>query len=990
MTGRDDKAVASTPPLQEAWAILVRITGAIAGATGLTFGVGFVLVNLSLLKHGVYEGALVRERYVAAGISYLTVLAGAVLIAWAAYWLVDRLPKRWPRPVRILAVVALTPVMDYLLALLVWLGGRVPPKLGSEAEVDYLLDMAGWWLEGLRFFNVALLIWALAAGWLGLFLLYADRIRWAQEFLFRKAPLPTPPPQPPEPPTGPPQPPGPSQPATPQTSAPDQTTGKPEDATPQVLGRAQSPAYLTALGIVFFALLLTYGQYVYDTLPAALGGGLPVVVQFTGSEDKMAILAGMGVPLENPTITGQLELIGQTGGRYIVFVRQSEWERSPTDETRLVSHSTVLAFDKELVQGVRYYPSEYYLTDTFAAVKRIQEGDDLYDRGFYDAAIEKYEQAIDRRPDYEPAYFHRGQAYLSKARIAWHDEKVETARSEAAQAAADFERARDLNPGEADHWYYLAQAQALASQGKSAVESLSEAVNREPAYRDQALNEPLFEELKAQVDLDFGFESILFDSLTEAARAYAAEGQDRYAAAQEVEDVQVRREILIQATLAYSRAITLTPATDLPLEQAGYRAALAAIYQDRGLPDPAVIQLEQAVDTAPDNEGYRLRLARAYADQGRWDDAKDMYDEVLRLNEENASAWLGKGEILLQQAEHRKAAVAFQRASELAPGEVTAWYGLGVARLAFNPAEAEAPLRQAVTLDPTYTANIRQALRQAELETDVSEQLEAVLRAADEVVQGDAALETGDLAQAIDHYETATEADPDNIVYLVKLGDAYRKQGDEGAVEAYAQAAEIYRRLIDKVKDEPSYHFRLATVYAAQGEDADALIAYNTAISLDPDVAAYYAARARLYVRLGRTGDAIAEYDTAIRLDPNMAAYYAARAPLHVRLDRAGDAIADYEQAISLEPSNHLYHGQLGQLYYEGTLYDEAIAALTTATDLNPKYALGFYYLGLVHLTVGDADAARIAFATCTEVTQDEIQNRQCQEQLIPLATPTP
>lgn len=972
MTDQSEERVASLSSFQEVWAVLVRVAGALAGATGLTFGVGFVLINLSLLKHGVYEGALVRERYVAAGISFLAALTGAVLIARAAYWLADRLPSRWPRALRILVAVVLTPALDYLLALLVWAGGRVSPELNGEMGVERLITLATWWLEGLRFFNVTLLIWAIAAGGVGLFLLYADRIQWAREALFRKALLPSPPSQPSEP-----------------SAAQPQAVGEAEEISIQIMSRAQSPAYLAALGIAFFILLLTYGQYVYETLPAALGGGLPVIIQFTGSEEQMTILAGMGIPLENPTTTDQIQLIGQTATRYIVRIRQTESERSPVSgKIRSVSRSTILALEKSLVQGIRYYPSEYYLSNTFAAIKHVQQGNSLYEQGFYDPAIEEYAAAIDRQPTYSPAYFYRGRAYLSKARIPWDQGDLETARREATKAVDDFELACELSPGEAEYWYFLALAQAMAGKPRAALENLSRSFERAPSYRDQAQEEPLLFPLRARADLDFGFEILVFGSEAEAARIYAAQGQDRYALSREARQMQARQSALEQASLAYSWAITLT--ADLPLEQAAYRVALANIRQDQGRSDLAMIELEQAVESAPQNEGYRLRLAQVYTSQGRWSDALAQYEAVLEQNPQNVTALLGKGEALLQQGGYRPAANAFQQASEVAPDEAAAWYGLGLARLAFAPGGAEAPLRQAVSLNPTLAITIASALRQAQVAADAQERLDAILQAAEEAAQGDTALEEGDLAQAAEHYKAAVETDPENATYLLKLGDVYRRQGDEGLVEAYAQAAEIYRRLIEQAGGEPSYYFRLATAYAAQGADSDALVAYNTAISLDPNMAAYYVARAAIYIRMGRTSDALSDYDTAIRLDSAVAAYYAGRATLYVQLNRTEEAIGDYERAVGLEPGNYLYRGQLGQLYYQMSAYEQAIAALTTATSLNPAYTLGYFYLGQTYLALGDTDAARVAFGTCVEVAQEEGRRHQCQEQLTPLVTPTP
>jgi tetratricopeptide (TPR) repeat protein len=914
MAARGEKAGAPTPSLQEILTMLVSIAGRVAGAAGLTFGIGFVVVNLSLLKHGVFEGALVRERYVAAGISYMVLLAGVTIIALTARSAAERLARPRRLYIRSAVTVVLAAVMNGLLAVVVW-------------------EFKG--LSG------PLFIWSLASGCLALIFLYANPLRWERWLrdhnFFRKAPLTSSSDQP--------------QPDAVQAKAAAQTTAEPEDPITLFKRRTKSPAGLTSLGILFFLLLVTYGRYVYDKLPAALGGGLPVVVQFTGDEASMAILADMGMPLKNPSTSGQFEFIGQTEERYFIFVRQTNWEESlTTGKTRVVSRRTVLAFNKELVQGIRYYPSEYYLTDDFAAVDHVQKGDALFAQEFYNGAIEEYDRALNRQPDYHPALFKRGRAYLIEAR-----NTPDKRDYFAGLAVDDLDRAKGLNPSEASYWYHLARAQMLAGQHQTAIETLMGAVERDLSFGKLAKDEVLFEALKVREDLGFDFEEIVFGGLIEAARAYADQGQARYTQALEEDDEQARHEALTEAALAYIRAISLTVTIDRPLERASYQFALAGVYQEQAKPDLALTELEQAVEAAPDNESYRLRLATAYADQGSWARAEEEYNEVLGRNDQNVNAWLGKGEALRQQGEYQEAADAFQQASILAPENVDAWYGLGVARLAFAPAEAEAPFRRAVTLDQTYAALISGILQQAELETEARERLEAVLQAAELSMQGDAALEAGELTQAVEAYRLAVETDPVNIAYQIKLGDAYQKQGDAGAAEAYAQAATIYRQLIEQVPQEASYHFRLATAYAAQGEDADALNEYNAAVSLDPDVAAYYADRALLFDRLGRPGD----------------------------------AIDDLRQAIDLDGTNHLYHFRLGRIHYEQAQYKDAIDALTTATTLNPEYGLGFYYLGLARLEAGNTDAARAAFVTCTEVTA-EIQRSRCEDQVIQLTTPTP
>src|SRR3972149_6646208 len=48
----------------------VQLFAALAGATGLFYAIGFVIVNTSLLQLGVYETALISVGYVAPGIAF--------------------------------------------------------------------------------------------------------------------------------------------------------------------------------------------------------------------------------------------------------------------------------------------------------------------------------------------------------------------------------------------------------------------------------------------------------------------------------------------------------------------------------------------------------------------------------------------------------------------------------------------------------------------------------------------------------------------------------------------------------------------------------------------------------------------------------------------------------------------------------------------------------------------------------------------------------
>ena len=68
--------------------------GALAGAAALFYATGFLVVNIRLLSLGAYEGAILRERYVAAGTAFiLTLTIVALTTIFVAVWIESGLEK---------------------------------------------------------------------------------------------------------------------------------------------------------------------------------------------------------------------------------------------------------------------------------------------------------------------------------------------------------------------------------------------------------------------------------------------------------------------------------------------------------------------------------------------------------------------------------------------------------------------------------------------------------------------------------------------------------------------------------------------------------------------------------------------------------------------------------------------------------------------------------------------------------------------------------
>jgi len=83
-----------------------------------------------------------------------------------------------------------------------------------------------------------------------------------------------------------------------------------------------------------------------------------------------------------------------------------------------------------------------------------------------------------------------------------------------------------------------------------------------------------------------------------------------------------------------------------------------------------------------------------------------------------------------------------------------------------------------------------------------------------------------------------------------------------------AEARQEYLTLLKVASNDPDNWAGLASVYAREGKNADALRALDTAVQLDPKRADLHAARARALRALGRRSEARAEFRQALILDP--------------------------------------------------------------------------------------------------------------------------
>jgi len=238
------------------------------------------------------------------------------------------------------------------------------------------------------------------------------------------------------------------------------------------------------------------------------------------------------------------------------------------------------------------------------------------------------------------------------------------------------------------------------------------------------------------------------------------------------------------------------------------------------------------------------------------------------------------------------------------------------------------------------------------------------------------------------------------------LGAMLVNQADfDGAVAAYSQRLEANPNSGDA-------HRQLGEIYFLQGRDEQALAEFLAAAWLDPRDAKAFAAAGQVQARLLKYADAVVALDRALALDPGLReARYAlgtslmrlgktaeakqaletfqqqqadaeGAGQLAFRLDvlrrdgaknlQAGafdQAIASYAEALELEPDSARSRRDLGLALLRAKRSQEAIEQLEVAQRLEAT-AEGFAYLADAYSAAGDRDAASRQRALAQQLVQ--------------------
>ena len=411
----------------------------------------------------------------------------------------------------------------------------------------------------------------------------------------------------------------------------------------------------------------------------------------------------------------------------------------------------------------------------------------------------------------------------------------------------------------------------------------------------------------------------------------------RPASAQEV--TQVLRRVdqqRISGTLVYSLPDTVPTKVSSKTTQAMQNAYV--LYSQRRL-EEATSAYDRALKDDDQNasawQGRGLMLAL----RGKHRDALQSFEQALKIDSRLVTALNGKGSALNYLRRYQEALDTFERALSLEPDNASAWDGKGTAQNALGQHEQAL---KSYDLALHYNPSLALAWNNKALVLRQLRRYQQALTASEEAAthernnatywntKGLVLYDMGRLSEANKAFYEATRLNPNFAPAWYGIGNIlYTQRTFSGARDAFNRAVKLDPKFV-RAWD------RLGNVYSDMGDYSKAVDAYNEAIRVDGRYAPSYNGKANAWLKLGRYDLALDAYERAVKLNPNIALAWNGLGNAHYHAQNYQAALNDYNQALKLNPgmpsawyNKSLVLKQLG-------MREEALQAAEEAVRLAP------------------------------------------------------
>ena len=278
---------------------------------------------------------------------------------------------------------------------------------------------------------------------------------------------------------------------------------------------------------------------------------------------------------------------------------------------------------------------------------------------------------------------------------------------------------------------------------------------------------------------------------------------------------------------------------------------LGYLYQRDNRPEQAARQLRQYLEMQPDYAPARLRLAQVYLELNRPEKAEPHLQAVRDEAGLRGAALFELGRLALQGQAYDRAIEWLQEALDEAPGAGRIHYLMAMAYR--GRGDAEAARRHLA----------QRGEGRPRIDDPLVERLDALVSGAlPQLYRGMGAMRDGHYEEAIEAFQKALEAEPENANARVTLSRAYYLSGQPDDARAALEKA------LEHDPDHALAHFLLGVLNAAEGEREAAASRYRQALAADPDHSGAHYYLANLLMRKDDYAAAADHYRQAVEASP--------------------------------------------------------------------------------------------------------------------------
>jgi tetratricopeptide (TPR) repeat protein len=558
------------------------------------------------------------------------------------------------------------------------------------------------------------------------------------------------------------------------------------------------------------------------------------------------------------------------------------------------------------------------------------------------------------------------------------------------RAMVEFKNAAQINPTNADAYYYIARIHESERSWREAfstylrtVEQARDHVDANVRLGRMYLLAGDYDEALARAEVAVSVEAENAEALALRAAIYLRRGQLHQAQEEALRalDVDPANVFATSVLVAYHRAkgrhreavAVLKRIIDLNPAETSLRLLKIALHIERQEHAAAVADLRTLVETDPANTGYRISLARAYVSWGRPDAAEAVLREAIAAKPDDDETKL----LLVDFLEKLRSLGAAE--NELtsfihdAPDSFALRFGLaGLYNRQDRRTAAMAVLRDIIERDETGSQSIRARVSLARLSFAEGDRLAAqgliaeVLAVEPEnpgalLLRALIAFEERRFLDTISDLRTILRGDPGSSRAMALLSQAYLRNGE------HALAIDSLMRLVELDAKNDIVRLQLSQLLARRGDLEAALDLLDESLELFPQVVPLLTTKAEVLIEMRRFAEAETVAEEVKALPRSELVYWALLGKTAFADSRFEDAVAALEKARESNPKSSALLVTLVRSLLGLERYDGAAKTLEDYLAVQPEDGEAWLLLGDVYVLLKQFESAAGAYNRATE-----------------------